>query len=174
MCWERWIVNCEEYCGKLLFFNKDKQCSWHFHKLKDEVLAVHPGSGSASKNWPEENWVQFLQDWLEGSHSELLIIAGEAEADRVEQLCAQLPEGRVRLLLCRPLTEVARALGGCRAFLGHDSGITHLAAAIGLPGAVLWAETDKCVWGPSGGRMKFLHQPITPGLVLKEVTTFFE
>ena len=38
--WERWIVNCEEYCGKLLFFEKDKQCSWHFHKLKDEVFYV--------------------------------------------------------------------------------------------------------------------------------------
>ena len=29
--WERWIVNCPEYCGKLLFFNKGKRCSWHFH-----------------------------------------------------------------------------------------------------------------------------------------------
>ena len=41
--WERWIVNCEEYCGKLLFFEKDKQCSWHFHKLKDEVFYVQSG-----------------------------------------------------------------------------------------------------------------------------------
>ena len=41
--WERWIVNCEEYCGKLLFFKKDKQCSWHFHKLKDEVFYVQSG-----------------------------------------------------------------------------------------------------------------------------------
>jgi quercetin dioxygenase-like cupin family protein len=41
--WERWIVNCEEYCGKLLFFEKNKQCSWHFHKLKDEVFYVQSG-----------------------------------------------------------------------------------------------------------------------------------
>jgi len=41
--WEKWIVNCEEYCGKLLFFEKDKQCSWHFHKLKDEVFYVQSG-----------------------------------------------------------------------------------------------------------------------------------
>ena len=40
---ERWIVNCEEYCGKLLYFNKGKQCSWHFHKLKDEVFYVQSG-----------------------------------------------------------------------------------------------------------------------------------
>ena len=41
--WERWIVNCEEYCGKLLFFNKGKRCSWHFHKLKDEVFYLQSG-----------------------------------------------------------------------------------------------------------------------------------
>ena len=41
--WERWIVNTEEYCGKLLFFNKSKRCSWHYHKLKDEVFYLQSG-----------------------------------------------------------------------------------------------------------------------------------
>ena len=41
--WERWIVNKEEYCGKLLFFNEGKRCSWHFHKLKDEVFYLQSG-----------------------------------------------------------------------------------------------------------------------------------
>jgi len=40
---EMWIVNKEEYCGKLLFFNKGKKCSWHYHKLKDEVFFLHSG-----------------------------------------------------------------------------------------------------------------------------------
>ena len=41
--YEKWIVNNEEYCGKLLFLAKGKQCSWHFHKLKDEVFYVQSG-----------------------------------------------------------------------------------------------------------------------------------
>jgi len=41
--WERWIVNKKEYCGKLLFFNKDKRCSWHRHELKDEVFYLQSG-----------------------------------------------------------------------------------------------------------------------------------
>ena len=40
---EKWIVNCEEYCGKLLYFAKGKCCSWHFHKLKDEVFYIQSG-----------------------------------------------------------------------------------------------------------------------------------
>ena len=41
--YEHWIVNKEEYCGKLLFFKKGKRCSWHYHKLKDETFHVHQG-----------------------------------------------------------------------------------------------------------------------------------
>ena len=40
---EKWIVNCEEYCGKLLYFVKGKRCSWHYHKLQDEVFYVQSG-----------------------------------------------------------------------------------------------------------------------------------
>ena len=41
--YEKWIVNKEEYCGKLLFFNKGKCCSWHHHEIKDEVFYLQSG-----------------------------------------------------------------------------------------------------------------------------------
>lgn len=41
--YEKWIVNKPEYCGKLLFFNKGKKCSWHYHKIKDEVFYLQSG-----------------------------------------------------------------------------------------------------------------------------------
>lgn len=40
---EKWIVNTEEYCGKLLYFIKGKKCSWHYHKLKDETFYLQSG-----------------------------------------------------------------------------------------------------------------------------------
>ena len=40
---ELWIVNKSEYCGKLLFFDKGKRCSWHYHKIKDEVFYIQSG-----------------------------------------------------------------------------------------------------------------------------------
>jgi quercetin dioxygenase-like cupin family protein len=40
---EKWIVNTEEYCGKLLYFAKGKKCSWHYHKLKDETFYIQSG-----------------------------------------------------------------------------------------------------------------------------------
>lgn len=42
--YEKWIANSPFYCGKLLFIAKNKKCSWHYHKLKDEVFYVHSGA----------------------------------------------------------------------------------------------------------------------------------
>ena len=65
--WERWIVNCEEYCGKLLYFVKGKKCSWHYHVKKDEVFYIHSGK---IKVYFSEN------DDIENS-SELILGPGE-------------------------------------------------------------------------------------------------
>lgn len=42
--YEKWIANSEEYCGKLLFILKDRRCSYHYHKLKDETFYVQSGA----------------------------------------------------------------------------------------------------------------------------------
>lgn len=41
---EKWIVNNEKYCGKVLYFVKDKKCSFHYHKIKDETFFIQSGS----------------------------------------------------------------------------------------------------------------------------------
>jgi len=41
---EKWIVNKEEYCGKLLYIGQGRKCSWHYHNLKDETFYIHSGS----------------------------------------------------------------------------------------------------------------------------------
>jgi quercetin dioxygenase-like cupin family protein len=41
--YEKWVVNKQEYCGKLLFFFKGKKCSWHYHKVKDETFYIQSG-----------------------------------------------------------------------------------------------------------------------------------
>lgn len=40
---EKWITNNDKYCGKLLYFVKGKKCSWHYHKIKDEVFYIQSG-----------------------------------------------------------------------------------------------------------------------------------
>ena len=114
------------------------------------TIALHPGSGSESKNWPEENWCQLIHFLLEQGNMKLMLVGGEAEAERVRRIGCKFSIPRLRLLLNKPLTSVARELAGCRIFVGHDSGITHMAAALGVRCVVLWSQTNEKVWGPPG------------------------
>jgi len=59
---EKWIVNNEEYCGKLLFLAKGKCCSWHYHVLKDEVFFVQ--SGRIKVLFSHENDIQEAEETI--------------------------------------------------------------------------------------------------------------
>jgi mannose-6-phosphate isomerase-like protein (cupin superfamily) len=53
---ELWIVNGEKYCGKILHFNKDKRCSFHYHKLKSEHFYVQKGSFILKLRWGDDDY----------------------------------------------------------------------------------------------------------------------
>jgi heptosyltransferase-2 len=122
-------------------------------------VALHPGSGSERKNWPEDKWAELLQRLVNSTPLNLLIIGGEAEGERLQRLAAALPPTRVRVAQSLPLADLGSVLQGCVAFIGHDSGISHLAAALGLPGILLWGETAHVIWRPPNEKMVLLHNP---------------
>jgi heptosyltransferase III len=121
------------------------------------LLAVHPGSGSERKNWPEGQWLELLRALASTTDTKFLIVGGEAEGDRLDRLASSLPASRVQLARSLPLVELAGRLISCSGFLGHDSGITHLAAALGLPTLVLWGDTVEAVWRPRGEQVSVLR-----------------
>ncbi len=123
------------------------------------TLALHPGSGSEKKNWPENKWADLLQHFVHHTDSNLLLIGGEAEGERLQRLAAALPITRTKVAQSLPLAELARLIQQCDAFIGHDSGISHLAAALGLPGVVLWGNTREEVWRPPQDRVIVLKHP---------------
>ena len=121
------------------------------------VLAVHPGSGSEKKNWPQPHWAKFFAHVMSGTHWNILLVGGEAEGSRVQALAEALPSSRVQVMQNQPLADVARQLQYCIGFVGHDSGITHLAAAVGLTGLALWADTSEAVWHPRSPAFRVLR-----------------
>jgi hypothetical protein len=120
-------------------------------------LAVHTGSGSDRKNWPEPKWAEFLQKLAATTHWTFLLIGGEAEGERCQRVAATLPPDRVRLAQNLELVELAQMMRSCAAFIGHDSGVTHLAAALDLLGLVLWGPSNEAVWRPMSDRMKLVR-----------------
>lgn len=122
-------------------------------------LALHPGSGSDRKNWPEPKWAELLRHLMDSTDTDLLVVGGEAEGERLQRLAAPLLPARSQVAQSLPLAELAHRLAGCRAFIGHDSGISHLAAAVGLPCLVLWGDTAEEIWRPPGERVLVLRHP---------------
>jgi heptosyltransferase-2 len=127
--------------------------------LSGEWLAVHPGSGSEKKNWPEERWLELLGSIIKRRSANILIVGGEAEGDRLNRMEAALPSGRIQMARNLELPALAEFLVQCRAFVGHDSGITHLAAALGLPVLCLWGPTEELVWRPLGAKVHLVNAP---------------
>lgn len=116
-------------------------------------IALHPGSGSPQKNWPLSRWIE-LCTWLRDSHrAELLIITGEADSAAVSALATY---GAAAHQL--PLRSLVAELSRCRFFLGHDSGISHLAAACGLPSLLLFGPTDAAMWAPPAPHVQVLRR----------------
>lgn len=138
-------------------------------------IALHPGSGSERKNWPEDKWAELLERLVVASDVRLLLVGGEAEGDRLERLASRLPPHRVEVARNLPLTELGKRLITCAAFVGHDSGITHLAAALGIPGMALWGETVREVWAPRNLNLEILaHEKGLSGLETKAVFAALE
>jgi heptosyltransferase-2 len=89
----------------------------------------------------------------------LAVIGGEADAAPLEALRDFLENDRVVLWENLPLIELATRLAGAAFYVGHDTGISHLAATAGTPCLLLFGPTDPGVWAPPHDHVRVLRAP---------------
>jgi len=137
------------------------------------LVAVHPGSGGERKNWPIEAWADFGRRLVAARPDvTLVLVEGEADADQAQFLVEawkDLPHLRARWL---PLPILAALLREAALFLGHDSGVTHLAAAArrDLPVIALFGPTDPAIWAPPRKGVRVLQgRPTLRALPVEQV-----
>ena len=110
-------------------------------------LVVHPGSGGDWKRWPVERFAEVIRGLRHRRSLEILVHQGPADAEPAQRLLALL-EGEATVLLRPDLPRLAAVLGTARAYLGGDSGVSHLAAAVGAPSVVLFPPATFKRWTP--------------------------
>ena len=124
-------------------------------------IAIHPGSGAVWKNWPTNRWIDLLPKLgkMLKPNEKIAIISGEAEEAWIDDFVAEARHAKVPLDLWRnpSLTDLANQLNSTRGFIGHDTGISHLAAAAGTPSLVLFGATNPDVWAPRGEHVQILR-----------------
>jgi ADP-heptose:LPS heptosyltransferase len=136
-----------------------REAETHARSLPVGFLALHPGSGSRTKNWPFDRFAEAARRLVGGRP--WLLVLGPAEED-----IAPPPDAvSARGLALRTLGAVLARAG---LFLGNDSGVSHLAAAAGTRTLVLFGPTDPAQWSPVG-RCVLALRPATRDLADLEV-----
>lgn len=124
-------------------------------------VCIHPGSGGKHKNWPQERFLDAALRIRSADDSPgVKILLGPAEED-----CRRFWAGReapgVEIIGGLGILELATILSGADGYLGNDSGVTHLAAALQIPTVALFGPTDPARWGPRGPNVRILRGKVS-------------
>ncbi len=117
---------------------------------ENKTVLIHPGSGSPHKCLPSEVLGRLVQEVARDPEIRVLICEGPSDRACVERLLCKIDDKSYGILREKTLEEMSHFLFHADVFLGHDSGFTHLAAAVGLPTVVLFGPTDPAQWQPLG------------------------
>jgi ADP-heptose:LPS heptosyltransferase len=120
--------------------------------LPRRFLAVHPGSGSPTKNWPADRYADLVARVSSGCP--WLLVEGPADAEAARALRGIPGAVRLRETPSRVLGAVLSLAG---AYVGNDSGVSHLAAAWGAPTVALFGPTDPRLWAPEAPAGKVIR-----------------
>ena len=161
-------ISVVDLAEKIFPSPEDRQFARKFLRtLPRPLVTIHPGSGSKGKNWPLENWIELVSGkggssmakgelGNMGKQFSLVVVSGEADKAQTAQLEYAWKDRDVRFAKNLPLPHLAAVLEHT-IFVGHDSGISHLAAAVGANCILLFGPTDPNVWAPRNENVHVLQ-----------------
>lgn len=124
----------------------------------ERVIALHPGSGGAAKRWPPESFAALARVFLIRGERPLLIV-GPQDGSVLQRVREALGDATAAVPVARGLSigTLAALLRRCAAYVGNDSGVTHLAALVGTQTVALFGPSDPAIWIPLGERVQVIR-----------------
>jgi ADP-heptose:LPS heptosyltransferase len=123
----------------------------------EPLLMVAPSSGSTLKNWPEAYFDQVALWWSRHVGGKVILVLGPVEAERgsFERLSSSC-----LVASGLDLAQLAALIARCAVYVGNDSGVTHLAAAVGARTIAIFGPSNEQRWAPRGARVSILRHQI--------------
>lgn len=121
-------------------------------------VAMHIGSGSKKKVWSASYFAKLSEQLIKDGRTKIILPIGPADEEVVQDYFNLISSDALIPLVNLPLNELAAVLQQCDLYVGNDSGITHLATAVGTPVVALFGPTDPKVWGPRGDKVFMLYK----------------
>lgn len=122
-----------------------------------EYVLCHPGSGSIHKCVRPETIVEVLRNFRQCGIAPVLV-GGPADEEVLERI-RELGVWDVPVIQQQSLTTLAGILAQAKLYVGHDSGVTHLAAALQIPTVAIFGPTDPVQWAPQGDHVSVSDGP---------------
>ena len=122
-----------------------------------KALILAPGSGAKEKNWPMEFYNIVGKWWEKELGGKVILLFGPAEEESGE---IKKSWGDGIAIQGLELARVAALLKRSYFYLGNDSGISHLAAALGVNSVVLFGPSDPIQWAPRGKRTSVISKNV--------------
>jgi ADP-heptose:LPS heptosyltransferase len=128
---------------------------WRRHFLEGKpVMMLAPGSGAREKNWPDASF-RVVADWWRRICGAVVVVLGPVEEEKGDYTA--LCQGAV-VARSLNLGKLAALLVRSDLYLGNDSGVSHLAAALGVATAVLFGPSNVARWAPRGKNVTVVTQ----------------
>jgi ADP-heptose:LPS heptosyltransferase len=126
--------------------------------LSRRLVVIQPGSGGQNKCWHLDNFLAVARE-LRDREVEVLFLLGPAEVERLRPSEKVQIHATAKCVAHLALTQVVGLLSCADAFLGNDSGVTHLAAGMGVRTVALFGPTDPAVYRPLGRAVTVFRDP---------------
>jgi lipopolysaccharide heptosyltransferase I len=123
------------------------------------LVVLHPGARWASKLWPPASWAN-LAEWFHAQGFQIAVTGSPADQKLVADITAQCRAPLINLAGATSLAQLAAILRKTRLAVTTDTGVMHLAAALGTPVTALFGPTAPWRTGPFGPG----HQVVRLGL----------
>lgn len=119
-------------------------------------MVIHPGSGSVKKNWPLDRFIRLGKE-LKNARGPIEFLLGPVEQELFSPDAIYGIQENFPLRGFSDLTLLADYLKNARGFIGNDSGVTHLAAQLGIPTIGLFGPSNPVQWRPIGPQVRVIE-----------------
>jgi ADP-heptose:LPS heptosyltransferase len=133
-----------------------------------KCVVIHPGSGGREKCWPAELFLKLIDRLAAAGHSARVAI-GEVEIERWPAATLRRFAGAATVVRPSSHVDLLAELSSAHAFVGNDSGPSHLAGIIGVPSVVLFGPTDPTIWRPLGPNVRVIRAGSLEAIGVDEV-----
>jgi ADP-heptose:LPS heptosyltransferase len=137
-------------------------CARQICQPSEPVVAVHPGAGFEFKLWPAKRFGELARRLRTYHGAHVLVFQGPADEHTVEGVVAAADGSISAIARDLPLEMVAALIQRATLFISCDSGLMHLAAALGRPMVALFGPTSPQAWGPFHNQARVIFErPLT-------------